>query len=185
MVDPAAQAILAPLLAQGETLLWAAPVNAKAQARAALPRALYALALLAFALIVIWTTASILAQAYDLDLSYALAAAIPGAIAIAAILGAVHQFGILYRGRNAAYGLTARRVLAATAGPKQARISVPVSRITSLHADGGADAGTLVLTAAPEDARASNIGLSLLSIRNADKVEALLLDLIAPRKAAP
>jgi hypothetical protein len=89
------------------------------------------------------------------------------------------------RGRDSAYGLTARRCLVATAGPKQARVSLPLSRVVGLHAEGNANIGTILLTAAPEGGRTSSVGFSLLSIRRPREVEALLLDLIAPRKDTP
>lgn len=183
VVEPGAQAILGPLLTEGETLLWAASVDRKAQARAATPRFIYALGLLALGVIVLGLTASVLLTAYDLG--DAIPALFPVLLGIVGILGAVHQFGIVLRGRNSAYGLTARRCLVATAGPKQAHVSLPLSRVVGLHAGGDANVGTIMLTAAPEGARASSVGFSLISIRRPREVETLLLDLIAPRKGTP
>lgn len=182
MIDPQAKSILEPVLTPDERVLWAARPDPAAYACAARGHWLYAGILVFVGALLLAGGAGALIR-----LSPALALA-PGltlaALGIAGILGGAHRVVIIHRGSRTAYGLTDRRVLTATAGPKRLRAWTPLSRIVGVQTFGDEHAGAILLSAAHEDGRAAKLALALNAIHRPNEVEALLLDLLTPTPEA-
>ncbi len=182
MIDPQAQSILAPVLAEGEAVRWAAVVDRAAYAQAAAGHMLYAGALAIVGAVLV-VTAGALLSSNAVSASVALGPGLAlAALGVAGIVGAAHRVLMIQRGRGAVYGLTDRRVMVASRSGRL-RTWIPLSRVLGVHALGDQDAGTVTLTASPHGAQTARLALALNAIRRPHAVEALLLDLLSSPSA--
>lgn len=185
-INPLARATLEPLLAEDERLLWAEPVHVGAYLAAAAGAITLVIALGALGAGAILGGLYVLAT---IGTSEPVGVVLPAAlavIALAVLVAAVRNALVIARGAFSVYGVTNRRCLVASIGRPRLRVWLPLPRLLGVEVRAGGPVGRLSLTAAPASLADAHDGppvttaLVLAGVKQADMVEALLLDLTSP-----
>ena len=194
-VDAHARAVIDPLLHEGETLVWAEPMNARRLFPLALWRGFGAACLALFAAAVLYSAGELAAQSLPevptgrgpaglmggVFLHWAVWARLP--IAMALFAAAFVLLRTSFRVKRTCYALTNQRIIAASATANPMRISIPLAHVVKIARWGDEAEGSIGIYAAPnaQTPAPERAVMVLPALADAKAVEAALLSALRAR----